>query len=464
MQDDTLMASTWRRMQSALRPGRVAASMAAAALTALSIATSGCTERGVDPAEDTTGRRPGRVLLVGIDGASPRLVGPMLAAGELPTLAELARSGAYGTVRSLVPIESPPIWNTVATGKLPAAHGILGFAHEDANGDRALFFGTDRRTHALWNIVSDAGLTAGVVNFWNTYPPELIDGVMVSDHLIARNIAARREMSGADAVPPGPTVYPSEWQDRAAKIIRDREPLTDFENPLIGDPDLPGWLGLVGDDLPRRFHEDGALTRVALAIEDALHPDLLMVLLPGVDRASHFLWGSLIDDQTRYPEELRLTAVQRAAGRRALTTYYRYVDALLGHLVDRYGADDLIIVLSDHGFESGRGLGILTGVHEGDEAIDGVAFARGPGIAAGSTITNFGVADVTPSVLAWMGLPIGRDMDGRVPDFLGTARLGATGPALVDSHDIGPVPRMALRPSGAEDEIIEQLERLGYIE
>ena len=38
---------------------------------------------------------------------------------------------------------------------------------------------------------------------------------------------------------------------------------------------------------------DTALGRIAVAIEEEVRPDLLMVLLPGVDRVSHHLWGNM---------------------------------------------------------------------------------------------------------------------------------------------------------------------------
>lgn len=441
-------------------------------LLATWIALVGCAACGDAPTEPARGEREGerkgervnergagRVLLIGIDGAAPALVDRLLAEGRLPNLADLARRGARGTIRSLIPIESPLVWNTIATGKLPAEHGILGFAHPSTDGTRALYLATDRRVHALWNIASDAGRRVGVVNFWNTYPPDLIDGVMASDHLLARNVEGFREMTGARSVPPGPVVHPAGWQTRANDVLRDTTPLTPFANPLQGDPDLPGYLALVGDDLPRRFDEDAALTRLALAIDDEVHPDLLMVLLPGVDRVSHFLWSGLQDDQSIYAEELRLSPSEQQAARRALESFYVYVDALVGLLVARFGDDDVILVVSDHGFEPGRGLGILTGVHEGEAALDGIAFARGPGIAPGSSIRDFSVADVTPTLLAFMGLPLGEDMAGRVASFAPFVDV-----ATVPTHDTAEVARMPLGVSGAEDEIIEQLEQLGYIE
>ena len=417
-------------------------------------ASGGC---GADPAPRA--ERAGRVLIVGIDGAAPALVDRLIAEDKLPHLASLARDGAAGTIRSLSPIDSPRIWNTVATGKPPAAHGITHFATKGPDGENRLLLSTDRKVHALWNIVSDAGHRVGVVNFWNTYPPERIDGVMVSDHVIARNIEGRQRISKAGDAPLGPVIHPPGWHDRLSALLREPSRLTPFDNPLRDNPDLPRYLVLVGDDLPRRFDEDTALARIALEIEREIAPRLLMVLLPGVDRASHFLWGSLQDDQTIYDEQLRVGEREKAGGRAALETVYRHADALVGLLMEGFGDEDLVLVLSDHGFEPGRGMGLLTGVHEGEASIDGIAFARGPGIAPGSTIAGFRVADVTPTVLAWMGLPVGADMEGRVASFLDAGEV-----ATVPSHDTRPIERMALRPSGAEDEIVEQLRELGYVE
>ena len=432
---------------------------ASACLLALSIVLLAC---GPDEsAAPDAAARPtrSRVLVLGIDGATARIIEPLMAAGRLPNLAAIARAGAYGPIRSARPIDSPRIWNTIVTGKVPEKHGIVHFAHSGQDGKNTLFLSSDRKVHALWNIVSEAGLRVGVVNFWNTYPPEIVDGVMVSDHLMARNIEGRRKITKAGAVPPGPVVHPEHWHERIGALLDADERLTEYANPLRDNEDLPAYLVLAGDDLPRRFEEDDLLARIALAIDVELRPDLLMLLLPGIDRASHFLWGALEPDQSIYDEELRLSEREIEGGRAALERYYEFTDALVGVLAQRFGQNDLVLVVSDHGFEAGRGMGLLTGIHEGEASIDGVAFARGPGIAAGTRIEGFGVADVTPTLLSFLGLPVGDDMDGRPAAFIGGADFDR-----VASHDATPVERMPLRPSGAEREIVDQLRRLGYLE
>ena len=119
----------------------------------------------------------GRVLLVGIDGAGVHVMRPLMEEGRLPNLARIARDGVVGPLQSFLPLHSPRIWATIATGKVPEKHGILTFAYTDDAGQRRLYDSRDRKVHAIWNIASNAGLEVGVVNYWNTYPPEIIEGV-----------------------------------------------------------------------------------------------------------------------------------------------------------------------------------------------------------------------------------------------------------------------------------------------
>ncbi len=408
---------------------------------------SGCSEKP-----------PGRALLVGIDGASTRVVGPMLEAGSLPNLAALAASGVHGTIRSQFPIDSPPVWNSIVTGVSPKQHGSPSFAYKDDQGEKQLFLSTHRRVPAVWNILSAAGFSVGVVNFWNTYPPDRMNGVMISDHVLAREVDGRAMISRAQAPEQGTTVYPEDWAARIDALLDDPTPLTGVANPFRNNDALPKWV--LKHDLIRRYEEDGALGRIALAIERDLQPDLMMVLLPGVDRISHHLWGNL-EPPEKYPPRLRPDDDARAAGLGAVQDYYRYVDAILGLLLEDFGPDDLVIVLSDHGFEAGTALMYLTGKHETEAAIDGIFFARAPGIASpGGTTGEIGVRDVTPTLLAWFGVPIGEDMSGTPMPFFESSQRTTT----IASHRDTVIEKVTRVASGVEGEIIERLRMIGYLE
>lgn len=403
----------------------------------------------------------GRVLLLGIDGASLRIVGPLMEQGRLPRLERIASRGVSGPLRSFPPLLSPRVWTSVATGKAPARHGIRGWVTRVDDHTLRLYTGRDRKVHALWNIASDAGLEVGVVNWLMTYPPERIRGVMVSDHAQPgaargqRNLGEmfarhRAGMTLAKADPAGgPVCFPEEWSAKVSALVGERQP---WSPELSQDEERNlRWVS------ETNLAYDREIVEIAKAVDAEIHPDVLMVLLQGIDRVSHVLWASVEPDDL-YPPRQRLTPSQKQAWSSALFRYYEQTDVLIGELVDRFDEDDLVLVLSDHGFEAVVGQ-VGTGGHESPKARDGVLFARGAGIPAGGSTGGTTVNDITPTILAWLGLPVAADMDGHPAEFLGFAA-----PASVATYDTTPIERVTTAPSGAEQDIIEKLRSLGYVD
>ena len=404
-------------------------------------------------------RTAGRMILIGIDGASPRIVNQLIGEDRLPTLAKIAREGVRGPLRSAIPIQSPRIWNTIATGKVPEKHGIVSFSYRGRKGEQHLYASTDRKTPTLWSIANAAGRTVGVVNFWNTYPLENVNGVMVSDHVLAKEIEGRHRMAGAEQTDIGAVIHPEAWNIRLERHIENAAtPAPDFPDPFSEDKVLPRWV--LRDELQRRFKEDGALAQMALEISQTEKPDVMMVLLPGIDRVSHYIWG-VVEPPDDYPAGLVPTEEGREGGKAALFSYYEYTDTLIAAITADFGANDLVMIVSDHGFEAGEALLRLTGVHKSAKAIHGILYARGPGIEPGTHARGVSVNDITPTLLSWLGLPAARDMDGVRANFLASAGI-----APVETYN-----DLALEyvnpettPSGVEGEVIEHLKSLGYIE
>jgi hypothetical protein len=280
--------------------------------------------------------------------------------------------------------------------------------------------------------------------------------VLISDHLLPLEFEGRRRMTGAAAEQRGPIAWPQEWEARAQRALEGGEPLTGVANPFRPGEGLPAWVE--PERLAIRYDGDEAVARLALAVEAEIHPDLMLVFLPGIDRISHFLWAC-VEPESAYADPLPMSADERRTAVRAFEAYYEFTDALIGRLAARYGPDDLVLVVSDHGFEAGRAMGRLTGVHETRKAQNGVVFARGRGVGKPRGGSPPSVNDVTPTLLAFFGLPLATDMDGQVASF-----LQAEAVATVASYDGTPVERLEAAPSGAEQEILEQLEALGYLE
>ena len=123
-----------------------------------------------------------RVLLIGWDAADWKVISPLMDAGQMPALSRFVEGGVMGNISTLRPALSPILWNSIATGKRPDKHGILGFIEPspDGNGVRPVS-STSRKTKALWNIVTQAGRKAHVVGWYASHPAEPINGVCVSN-------------------------------------------------------------------------------------------------------------------------------------------------------------------------------------------------------------------------------------------------------------------------------------------
>ncbi|MCL4812813.1 MAG: alkaline phosphatase family protein [Vicinamibacteraceae bacterium] len=84
-----------------------------------------------------------KVLLVVIDAASPRVVGPAVQTGRLPVLQRLADAGAMHRAISIFPSITPAATSSIITGEYPSRSGITGASwYDEARGEVA-YYGDD---------------------------------------------------------------------------------------------------------------------------------------------------------------------------------------------------------------------------------------------------------------------------------------------------------------------------------
>jgi len=103
-----------------------------------------------------------------------------------------------------------------------------------------------------------------------------------------------------------------------------------------------------------------------------------------------------------------------------LERQYGAVDEAVGRAMTALGPDDVLLVVSGYGMQPltlgkrlvERVIGDpeISGTHEA--APDGFLLAYGPSVARGRQLQRASVVDVVPTILYFLGLPIGRDMDG----------------------------------------------------
>lgn len=385
------------------------------------------------PVATETVRPVRRVTLIGIDGLGPALVDEGIARGTLPVFAGLEKRGAHGPLASLRPTEGPPIWASIFTGRLPRDHGVKSFMSYRlrlsdtawellpkgalVGGLEQLGFvsmspvtAASRKRRALWEALNAFGIRTGVVRFWGTHPPERVQGFMLSNSF--------HRLRGSPA--------------RAAETLHPPELIAQISERAVAPGDVDRALIARFVDLSGDAPDDGAWRRNL--VERALAPDLTYQRAGAVLRSAYdppffaeYFYGLDVVGHafTRYAQPERFGDVSGAELRRfghVVDQYAAFLSQWVGELEKSLRPGEILLVVSGYGMQpvpwwrrllaTAVGAGAMSGTH--DAAPDGYFFAVGDGIKPGAVLQNASVLDIAPTVLYLMGLPVARDMEGRV--------------------------------------------------
>ncbi|HMV18023.1 MAG TPA: alkaline phosphatase family protein [Zoogloea sp.] len=403
-----------------------------------------------------------KVLLVGWDAADWKIINGLVDRGLMPHTASLIERGVMGNLATLHPVLSPMLWTTIATGKRPFKHGVLGFTEPSPDGSGVQPVSQwSRKTKALWNILNQSGLKSHVIGWWPSHPVEPINGVMVSNHYHT----ALGPPDQPWPLAPG-MVHPPRAQQALADVrLNPNELLPEqvcFFVPRAAeiDQDKDRRLASVMKTLAECTSVHAAATW-AMANEPW---DFMGVYYDAIDHFSH---GFM-----RYHPPRRPFVPERdfELYRHVVEAAYQFHDLMLGTLLQLAPPDTTVIICSDHGFHSDHRRPAQIPNEPAGPAVEhrdlGMFLIAGPGIRRDHLIHGASVLDVTPTVLTLFGLPVGEDMDGKVllDVFDRTPEV-----AHVPSWDA--VPGDDARLSGeqqfdplAAKEVMDQLVALGYIE
>ncbi|MFH1862782.1 MAG: alkaline phosphatase family protein [bacterium] len=269
-----------------------------------------------------------KVILLGLDGATFRLIKPWVDEGLLPNFAQLFKDATWGKLQSTIPCTTPPAWSACLTGKNPGKHGIYDFRESPLKyAQRPLVNLSSMQGKKLWHYFNAAGKKAAIVNVPITYPPEPLDGVMISGMMTPSN-----ESDWA---------YPNELKSELLRAIGD----------YVVNIDIPKYdVELEQDAL--RFLED--IEYSFLKRKEAFYYLLetkewhfFMIVFINMDRIQHLFWKYLDPQWSLYKSRM----AQKLRPR--IIKSYQMVDEMLGELRAKIG-DTPLIIMSDHGFGSTR--------------------------------------------------------------------------------------------------------------
>lgn len=264
---------------------------------------------------------PRAFLLLGLDGATFDLILPWAANGDLPTLAGLLERGTWGPLASTIPPASLPAWSTLLTGVNPGRHGIFDFTQRLPGQYRVAFLNaTHRRRPTLWRLVGQTGRRVAALGFPGTYPPEPVNGLLVSgfDSPVATGIDRS-------------CVYPPGRYREIAPY-----PLGGVQETRIG----PGWHGHALQSLLLSIERR---TAVAQGLRQRKTWDLFALHYGETDTVAHHFWAF------HDPRSPRHDPADAAGLGDAIRQVYRAVDAALGRLLQPLSPETTMAIVSDHG-------------------------------------------------------------------------------------------------------------------
>ena len=111
----------------------------------------------------THAEKPEKVVILGFDGADPRLVEQYMSEGLLPNLQKLKGQGSYSPILPTNPPQTPVSWSAFSTGLRPGKTQIFDFLQREAHSYAPDFALADRRKRTFLAGESNGWVVSGVI-------------------------------------------------------------------------------------------------------------------------------------------------------------------------------------------------------------------------------------------------------------------------------------------------------------
>lgn len=261
-----------------------------------------------------------KIVIIGLDGGTLDLILPWVKEGHLPALGRLIEEGVSGPLESTFPPLTGPAWSSFITGKSPGRHGVMEFFFRKEGTYRQVL--NNRQNidgKSLWKLLSDSGHKVGIMGVPLTYPPEQVNGFLVTGLLTPPD---RRDFT-----------YPRELLPELEENLGSYRLRHDEKyRPSNPQPFLDEQYAILQNN-----------TDAALYLMKNKPWDLFMVHILGTDRIQHEFWHVMDNTHPQHDRAER----QRLGD--VILDFFKQVDASVQRILEM-SRDANIIIMSDHGF------------------------------------------------------------------------------------------------------------------
>lgn len=270
-----------------------------------------------------------RVIVIGIDGGTFDIIRPMVERGELPTIASFMREGAWGKLATTIPPVTVPAWVSCVTGMNPGKFGVFYFTgNSHLYNEEQIADVTKVHAKAIWHFLTDHQKKSIIFAVPFTYPPSVVDGVMVSSVRLDMGVRGLKS-------------YPPELAEDLIKTfsleeaLREGRDLRGIQGKLTQKKIMDRHIGL-----SRIISEK--VRDISLYLLRNNDWDFFMTVFKSTDWIQHRLLGYLDPNHPLYTPEL-----SKSYGD-LIYDEYRRVDLAIKDILKEAG-EATVILLSDHG-------------------------------------------------------------------------------------------------------------------
>ncbi len=125
-----------------------------------------------------------RCLMIGLDGADPRLLFRAMDTGELPQLAKLAARGHRQLLQNAGEYSDDSAWASFCFGKPPSQHGRHHYQMPASDGKLGMAFTRESARETFWWKMSKAGAKVAIVDIPKCPTPVPLNGIQLADWLV----------------------------------------------------------------------------------------------------------------------------------------------------------------------------------------------------------------------------------------------------------------------------------------
>jgi predicted AlkP superfamily phosphohydrolase/phosphomutase len=249
-----------------------------------------------------------RTIIIGLDGMPFGMLKNFTETGVMPNAAGIISQGIFKKMRSSIPEVSSVAWSSIITGENPGRHGIFGFTDLFPDSYEMKFPNfNDLKSPPFWDQCEGESV---IINVPSTYPVREMNGVHISGF-----VSINFEES----------VYPKSLVSK----LKDMDYRLDVDSQKAHTS-----MELFLADLDQTLN---ARIETYRYLWDSQDWQTFMLVFTGTDRLMHFLWNAYEDKEHKHHS--------------LFLEHFRKIDRVIGQINDSVADEDLLIILSDHGFE-----------------------------------------------------------------------------------------------------------------